>query len=129
MDPITRTLQILVDYIGIKVDVKFWSQHVSFLVIGIIVLTSIRGLLINLTKVCNRTDYLVRSPAAGRVVHQLVRFFSLVIVFLRNLKLQIVQHYSSCSRRADGHVLCFNDSSDAHEYASTISHYHHPSTW
>ncbi|OTF77933.1 Golgi pH regulator-like protein [Euroglyphus maynei] len=51
MDPITRTLQFLVNYIGIDVDVKFWSQHCSFLVIGVIVLTSTRGLLINLTKV------------------------------------------------------------------------------
>ena len=51
MDPITRTLQFLVNYIGLDVDIKFWSQHVSFLVIGIIVVTSIRGLLINLTKV------------------------------------------------------------------------------
>nr|XP_027203838.1 Golgi pH regulator-like [Dermatophagoides pteronyssinus] len=50
MDPITRTLQFLVNYIGIDVDVKFWSQHCSFLVIGVIVLTSTRGLLINLTK-------------------------------------------------------------------------------
>ena len=50
MDPITRTLQFLVDHIGLSVDIKFWSQHVSFWVIGIIVLTSIRGLLINLTK-------------------------------------------------------------------------------
>lgn len=51
MDPITRTLQFLVNYIGLDVDIKFWSQHVSFLVIGLIVVTSIRGLLINLTKV------------------------------------------------------------------------------
>lgn len=51
MDPITRTLQFSVDYIGLDVDIKFWSQQISFLVIGIIVLTSIRGLLINLTKV------------------------------------------------------------------------------
>ncbi|KAF7495473.1 Golgi pH regulator [Sarcoptes scabiei] len=50
MDPITRTLQFLVNYIGIDVDIKFWSQHCSFLVIGVIVLTSTRGLLINLTK-------------------------------------------------------------------------------
>lgn len=52
MDPITRTLQFLVNYMGINVDIKFWSQYVSFLVIGVIVLTSVRGLLINLTKVC-----------------------------------------------------------------------------
>ncbi|KAM7315006.1 Golgi pH regulator A-like [Ixodes scapularis] len=30
--------------------VKFWSQHISFILVGIIVVTSIRGLLITLTK-------------------------------------------------------------------------------
>uniref|UniRef100_A0A1X7SZ74 Abscisic acid G-protein coupled receptor-like domain-containing protein n=1 Tax=Amphimedon queenslandica TaxID=400682 RepID=A0A1X7SZ74_AMPQE len=30
--------------------VLFWSQHVSFILVGIIVITSIRGLLITLTK-------------------------------------------------------------------------------
>uniref|UniRef100_A0A4W4DSN5 G protein-coupled receptor 89B n=1 Tax=Electrophorus electricus TaxID=8005 RepID=A0A4W4DSN5_ELEEL len=31
--------------------VKFWSQHISFILVGIIIVTSIRGLLITLTKV------------------------------------------------------------------------------
>ena len=35
-------------------QVKFWSQHISFLAVGIIVVTSIRGLLITLTKVKER---------------------------------------------------------------------------
>ena len=29
----------------------FWSQHVSFILVGVIVITSVRGLLITLTKV------------------------------------------------------------------------------
>lgn len=32
-------------------QVKFWSQHISFILVGIIIVTSIRGLLITLTKV------------------------------------------------------------------------------
>jgi hypothetical protein len=51
VDPVTRGLQIVVNYIGLDVDVKFWSQHISFILVGIIVITSIRGLLITLTKV------------------------------------------------------------------------------
>lgn len=49
-DPITRGFEIAVDYLGIQFDVKFWSQHISFILVGIIVVTSIRGLLITLTK-------------------------------------------------------------------------------
>ncbi|KAK2169999.1 hypothetical protein LSH36_5g14000 [Paralvinella palmiformis] len=41
VDPITR---------GIEIAVRFWSQQISFWIVGIIIITSIRGLLINLTK-------------------------------------------------------------------------------
>lgn len=51
VDPVTRGIQIAVNWIGLDIDVKFWSQHVSFILVGIIVITSIRGLLITLTKV------------------------------------------------------------------------------
>lgn len=50
VDPVTRGMQIAVDWVGIDVDVKFWSQHISFMLVGLIVVTSIRGLLITLTK-------------------------------------------------------------------------------
>ena len=51
VDPITRSIEIVVGYLGLEFDIQFWSQNVSFLVVGIIVVTSIRGLLITLTKV------------------------------------------------------------------------------
>ncbi|GAB6018867.1 Golgi pH regulator B [Chamberlinius hualienensis] len=50
VDPVTRGIEIAVHYMGFSFDVKFWSQHISFLLVGIIVITSIRGLLITLTK-------------------------------------------------------------------------------
>ncbi|XP_067938286.1 Golgi pH regulator-like isoform X2 [Watersipora subatra] len=49
-DPITKTIEIAVNYLGIRFDVVFWSQQISFWLIGIMVITSIRGLLITLTK-------------------------------------------------------------------------------
>jgi hypothetical protein len=51
VDPVTRGIQIAVNYIGLEFDVKFWSQYISFCLIGIMVFCSIRGLLITLTKV------------------------------------------------------------------------------
>jgi len=53
VDPVTRAIEISVNYLGFRFDVKFWSQHISFLLIGIIAITSIRGLLITLTKFSN----------------------------------------------------------------------------
>jgi len=49
-DPVTRTIEISVHYLGFEFDVKFWSQQISFFLVGILILTSIRGLLITLTK-------------------------------------------------------------------------------
>ncbi|KAI8507238.1 PREDICTED: Golgi pH regulator-like [Branchiostoma belcheri] len=49
-DPITRGIEIVVVYLGFQFDVKFWSQHISFLLVGILIVTSIRGLLITMTK-------------------------------------------------------------------------------
>ena len=53
VDPVTRGLQITVKYIGLQMDVMFWSQQFSFLLIGILIVTSIRGLLITMTKFFN----------------------------------------------------------------------------
>ena len=53
VDPVTRGIEITVKYIGLELDVKFWSQQFSFLLIGILIVTSIRGLLITMTKFFN----------------------------------------------------------------------------
>ncbi|KAM3172805.1 Golgi pH regulator [Hymenolepis weldensis] len=49
-DPITRGIDIAVHYFGFSVDIPFWSQQISFWLVGVIVVTSIRGLLLTLTK-------------------------------------------------------------------------------
>nr|CAG4644822.1 EOG090X06XN [Leptodora kindtii] len=50
VDPVTRGLEIAVHWLRLSIDVNFWSQHVSFFLVGCIVVTSIRGLLLTLTK-------------------------------------------------------------------------------
>jgi len=49
-DAVTRGIEIAVHWCGFDMDVAFWSQHVSFFLVGCIVVTSIRGLLLTLTK-------------------------------------------------------------------------------
>ncbi|XP_019483378.1 PREDICTED: Golgi pH regulator A isoform X2 [Hipposideros armiger] len=44
--------------------VKFWSQHISFILVGIIIVTSIRGLLITLTKFF----YAISSSKSSNVI-------------------------------------------------------------
>jgi len=50
VDPVTKLLTFLVDFFGIEFNIKLYSQQFSFLLVGVMVFTSIRGLLINLTK-------------------------------------------------------------------------------
>jgi len=50
VDPITKTFDILVNWFGLEVDVTLWSQQISFIVVGIIVFTSTRGLLLTMSK-------------------------------------------------------------------------------
>lgn len=68
VDIVTRGLQIAINYIGLEIeDVRLWSQHLSFTLVGIIVVTSIRGLLITLTKV-SLNNLIVKSLDQRRIV-------------------------------------------------------------
>jgi hypothetical protein len=50
VDPITKGMEIAVHWFGLDIDVIFWSQHISFVMVGAIVVTSIRGLLLTMSK-------------------------------------------------------------------------------
>ncbi|PVD27318.1 hypothetical protein C0Q70_12474 [Pomacea canaliculata] len=64
VDPVTRGIEIAVKYFGIQFDVKFWSQQISFLLVGIIIVSSIRGFLITLT----RFFYAIASSKFANVI-------------------------------------------------------------
>lgn len=66
IDPGTRCVQIAVDWLGLPLDAQVWTQHVSFILVGtawpldpvpltiagVMIVSSIRSFLIQLTKVC-----------------------------------------------------------------------------
>uniref|UniRef100_A0A914RE21 Abscisic acid G-protein coupled receptor-like domain-containing protein n=1 Tax=Parascaris equorum TaxID=6256 RepID=A0A914RE21_PAREQ len=70
VDPVTRGIEIAVKYMGFQLDVRFWSQHVSFLLVGVIAVTSIRGLLITLTKFF----YMLSSTKSSNLIVLLLNF-------------------------------------------------------
>ncbi|XP_063712363.1 Golgi pH regulator-like [Symsagittifera roscoffensis] len=87
VDPITRGFDILAHYLGFDLDVRFWSQQVSFFVVGILVITSIRGLLLTLTKIF----YAVSSSKSSDVIMLLLSeiigmyFISMVLLMRMNV--------------------------------------------
>lgn len=120
-DPVTRGLEIAVHWCGFDIDLAFWNQHVSFLLVGCIVVTSIRGLLLTLTKVG------VSTIVSYYICHFIFicMFFP---VFLPYFVKQIKQHYCVDSGTNYGHVLLLLSATDAHEYACRISGDHYRSS-
>lgn len=49
-DPVTYGLGLLVHHFGVDVDMQLWSQYVSFILVGMLIVSSIRGLLLQLMK-------------------------------------------------------------------------------
>jgi hypothetical protein len=49
-DPITALISKFVSHTNMKIDVRFWSQQLSFFFIGLMIFLSIRGLLNELSK-------------------------------------------------------------------------------
>jgi hypothetical protein len=49
-DPVTYSLSLVAFWLNMKFDAEFWSQYISFILIGILIVASIRGLLLQFMK-------------------------------------------------------------------------------
>ena len=83
----TKGFELLADYAGLQVDVSFWSQHVSFILVGVIVVTNIRGLLIQLMKVFRSTASNVSSTGLVLLLAQIMGIYFLASVLLMRMNL------------------------------------------
>ncbi|CAF4648650.1 unnamed protein product [Rotaria socialis] len=93
VDPVTKGIELTVHYFNFEFDVQFCSQYVSFILIGIIVVTSIRGLLITLTKFF----YFISSGRSSNVIFLFLAqlmgmyFISCVLLIRMNMPAQYRQ--------------------------------------
>ncbi|XP_072377208.1 Golgi pH regulator isoform X2 [Diabrotica undecimpunctata] len=89
-DPVTRGIEIAIHWMGWNFDVDFWSQQVSFYLIGCIVVTSIRGFIITLTKFFNRMSSSKSSNIIVLVLAQIMGmyFVSSVLLLRMNMPVQ-----------------------------------------
>lgn len=86
-DPVTRGIEIAVHWMGFKIDVIFWSQHVSFFLIGCIVVTSIRGLLLTLTKFFYKISSSKSSNIIVLVMAQIMGMYFVSSVLLMRMNM------------------------------------------
>jgi len=93
-DPITQGAEILVHRLGFPIEdetIEFWSQHLSFVMVGVLVVTSIRGLLINLTKFFYAISSSKTSNAIVMFFAQLMGMYFVSSVLL--MRMNVPQKY------------------------------------
>ncbi|KAF2904301.1 hypothetical protein ILUMI_01866 [Ignelater luminosus] len=86
-DPVTRGMEIAVHWMGLNIDVGFWSQQISFYLVGCIVVTSIRGLLLTLTKFFNKISSSKSSNIIVLVLAQIMGMYFVSSVLLLRMNM------------------------------------------
>ncbi|KAJ2715238.1 Golgi pH regulator A [Coemansia spiralis] len=62
-DPVTSALTLAATHVSLDFDMAFWSQQLSFAMVGVMVIGSVRGLLIQFTKLFNTPVSTMVSPS------------------------------------------------------------------
>lgn len=86
-DPVTKALEIAVHWCGFDIDLVFWNQHISFFLVGCIVITSIRGLLLTLTKFFYRISSSKSSNLIVLVLAQIMGMYFCSSVLLMRMNM------------------------------------------
>uniref|UniRef100_A0A7E4VRY6 Golgi pH regulator n=1 Tax=Panagrellus redivivus TaxID=6233 RepID=A0A7E4VRY6_PANRE len=93
IDPVTKGIEIVVMWMGYEIDARFWSQQVSFALVGVIAVTSVRGLLITLTKFFNAISNRKSQNLIVLILAQIMGmyFISSVLLIRMNMPLEYRQ--------------------------------------
>lgn len=130
VDPITRLIHLTV-YWGnpAEFDEQFWSQFTSFILVGVIVFSSIRSVLIRLMQFFSVrcTIAAICRTSRAEIVSVLTALCRakqyLSTSFVQNagtFELHINVNSSAASCPSDGHVFLVVCAVDAHEFAATL---------
>lgn len=86
-DPVTRAFEIAAVFCRLDIDVELWSQYLSFALVGVLVTSSTRSLLINLTKLFHFFASAGSSHLVVLFMSQMMGmyFVSLVIMMRMNM--------------------------------------------
>lgn len=89
-DPITNIISIFLAYfLNLKIDVKFWSQHASFVFVGVIVATQIRGFLVFVMKLFHAWSSTFTANLFTLVLAETMGMYFLSSVLLMRMNLPI----------------------------------------
>jgi len=104
-DPVSQGFQILLDYVlNVKIDVKFWSQHVSFLFVGVLVGSQMRSFLLTLMKLFHRWSSGTTSDAIILLLTEIMGMYFVSSVLL--MRMNLPEEYRGLITKALGLCRC-----------------------
>lgn len=86
-DPVTYALSMAVHHFQVDIDVEMWSQYFSFMLVGIIAVSSIRGLLIQLMQFSRALSQSISSETVVLFMAQVVGTYFLSSILLIRMSL------------------------------------------
>ena len=89
VDPITKGMEIAVHWFGLDIDVLFWSQHISFGLVGIIVFCSTRGFLLTMSKFFIWMSSPKSSNFLVLVLSQIMGMYFVAMVLLMRMNMPV----------------------------------------
>ncbi|KAI3379492.1 hypothetical protein SNEBB_005447 [Seison nebaliae] len=101
-DPVTRSLEITKVYFNMNIDLHFWTQQLSFWMIGVIVVTSIRGLLLTLSKFFS---FLASTVSMELIVYFLTHIMGMYLLSsILLIRMSMPNKYRSTISKALGNI-------------------------
>ncbi|KAI8926777.1 Abscisic acid G-protein coupled receptor-domain-containing protein [Entophlyctis helioformis] len=81
-DPVTRSLEILVHYFGVDMDLRAYANDLSMAFLGILVFVSIRGLLLQFAKVSVAFSSSISQKSITLFLTHMMGFYFLSVVLM-----------------------------------------------
>jgi len=92
IDPVTRVLQIIVSHVAdVRVDVNYWAQHISVLLVATLVATQMRGFLIFCAKAFRFGSKVLTTGAVLLLLTEMMSIYFVSMVLL--VRLNMPAHY------------------------------------
>ncbi|KAI8916207.1 Abscisic acid G-protein coupled receptor-domain-containing protein, partial [Gorgonomyces haynaldii] len=81
-DPATTVLVMLTTWFGFDVDLAFWSKQLSFLLVSIMAISSIRSILLQFTKLSKRGLRTITTETLVLIFSNLIGFYFLSVTLM-----------------------------------------------